>query len=247
MMDISYIIFTIIVFISYTIGTVTGFGSTILALTLGIHLFSIDQILPAILPLNIMLNLYILIRHPEGIQKNILFKKVLPYMSLGFIAGIMLFRLYVNSPIIKTVFGIMIVILSLHEIRLLLSKKNSIRKPIPGRKSSAYIFFAGIIHGIFAASGPFIAYTIGKMELTKNEFRSTLPVLWVILNSILVISYIFTGMMKHETIKLILILLPVVITGIVVGEKIHTRINEHIFKVVVFSVLVLAGLSIIIR
>jgi uncharacterized membrane protein YfcA len=40
-------------------------------------------------------------------------------------------------------------------------------------------------------------------------------------------------------------LLPIVITGIVIGELLHNKINENQFKIFIYSILVLAGISIV--
>jgi len=49
----------LIVFFSYTTQAMSGFGSTILALTLGIHLYPIEVLLPVLVPLDMMVNLYL--------------------------------------------------------------------------------------------------------------------------------------------------------------------------------------------
>ena len=49
----------LIVLISYSIQAMSGFGSTILALTLGVHLYPIEVLLPVLVPLDLLVNLYI--------------------------------------------------------------------------------------------------------------------------------------------------------------------------------------------
>jgi len=65
-------------------------------------------------------------------------------------------------------------------------------------------------------------------------------------NGIMESLYLFTGKLTADSVQLIMILLPVIITGIIAGEWLHHRIDEYRFKIFVFAVLLFAGLSIII-
>ena len=57
-MDSNIVWLALIVLISYSIQAMSGFGSTILALTLGVHLYPIEVLLPALVPLDLLVNLY---------------------------------------------------------------------------------------------------------------------------------------------------------------------------------------------
>ena len=103
---------------------------------------------------------------------------------------------------------------------------------------------AGIVHGIYASGGPLLIYAVSRLNLTKSVFRSTLGAVWFILSVILTASYVMTGKMSAHSLKLILLLLPVILIGILLGEWLHHRINEYRFKIFVFAVLLFAGLSI---
>ena len=52
------------------------------------------------------------------------------------------------------------------------------------------------------------------------------------------------GKMTAHSIRFILILLPMILIGILLGEWLHHRIDENRFKIFVFTVLFFAGLSI---
>ena len=57
-MDSNLIVRALIVLISYTTQAMSGFGSTILALTLGLHLYPINVLLPVLVPLDMIVYLY---------------------------------------------------------------------------------------------------------------------------------------------------------------------------------------------
>jgi hypothetical protein len=91
-----------------------------------------------------------------------------------------------------------------------------------------------------------LIYAVGRLNLSKSVFRSTLGAVWLVFAIILTVFYIISGILTADSLKLLLILLPVIVIGIMLGEWLHHQIDEYRFKIFVFAVLVFAGLSIII-
>jgi hypothetical protein len=58
-MDSNLVWLALIVLISYSTQAMSGFGSTVLALTLGVHLSPMDVLLPVLVSLDRVVNLYI--------------------------------------------------------------------------------------------------------------------------------------------------------------------------------------------
>ncbi len=230
-----------IVFLSFTIQAMTGFGSIVIAVTLAALFYPIKSILPILVILDFILNTYILLRYFRFINFNILFKKILPAMSIGFIIGQVIFN-YVGAES-KRLLGIIVVTLAAFELYNFY-RKNS--KPLSNLAAIGFFFFAGIVHGIYASSGPLVVYVVGKLGIDRTTFRSTLDGLWVLMDIFLIISYFVTGILTVTTVKYTLYLLPVVIAGLIIGEVLHHRINERNFRGVVYHLLFLTGISILV-
>ena len=243
-MDDNFLWLTLIVLVSYTTQAMSGFGSTILALSLGVRLYPIEILLPVLVPLDLLVNLYIVTRHHRYIHHSLLFRKILPAMGFGLVVGIIIFHL-IQGSILKKIFGLLVILLAVRELLGLLRHEihHNIFSDI---KSNIYIAGAGLIHGIYASGGPLLIYALGKLNLTKSVFRSTLAAVWLIFSVFLMVSYIVAGTFTLVSLEYIAILLPVIITGIWLGECLHHRINEATFKIFVFAVLLLAGVSIVI-
>jgi uncharacterized membrane protein YfcA len=64
----------LIVLVSYTTQAMTGFGSTIIALTLGVHLYPIEVLLPVLVPLDMLVNFYIATRYHRHVNHPLLFR-----------------------------------------------------------------------------------------------------------------------------------------------------------------------------
>ena len=232
-----------IVLISYTTQAMSGFGSTILALTLGMHFYPMAELLPVLVALDLIVNLYIVVRHRHHIHRELLVQKIMPAMAIGIAAGILVFQFF-HGAMLEKIFGMLVIFLSIRELYRLSSRTRE-HVPFSNLQSALYITAAGFIHGIYASGGPLLIYAVGKQNIAKAIFRSTLAAVWLILALVLTGFYLFSGTLTAASLKLVVVLLPVIVVGIFLGEWLHHRIDEFRFKIFVFSVLLIAGFSII--
>lgn len=99
LMDGVAILLALIVFAANIAETVLGFGSTIIAVALGAYLYPIDVLLPTLVPLNLVLSTYIVLRHRRSVEWTALRKRVMPFMALGLTAGLTVFSLVHGRPL----------------------------------------------------------------------------------------------------------------------------------------------------
>ena len=241
-MDDKFFWLALIVLFSYTTQAMSGFGSTILALTLGIHLYPIEVLLPVLVPLDMLVNLYLVVRHQGHINRPLLFRSILPAMGIGVLAGILVFH-FIQAVTLKKIFGLLVILLSTRELYRLL-RKGLDQKTLSRLGSTVYITLAGLVHGIYASGGPLLIYAVSKLNPPKSVFRSTLAAVWLIFSVILTASYVIAGTFSGDSLRFIAMLLPVIIFGLLLGEWLHHRIDEYFFRIFVFIVLLLAGFSI---
>ncbi len=234
-----------IVLLAYITQAMAGFGSLILAITLGSNFYPIEFLLPVVVPLDVLVNSYIVTRHRRFIHKQILFKKIFPLMLVGLFIGILLFNL-VHGQLLKKLFGVFVVGMSAFQLVAL--RKTTLAAPVLSpAKSRVLILFGGIIQGLYASGGPLVVYVVSRLNLDKSVFRSTLSTLWLILNCVLMISYVVTGRLSFDTLTYTGALAPLIIVGVFIGERLHTIINEKQFKIFVYMLLLIAGFSIVLR
>ena len=101
------------------------------------------------------------------------------------------------------------------------------------------------MQGIYAAGGPLIVYYAHRVLTHKSVFRATLSTVWLILNASVFASHLLAGRHTPRSLLTVLGLLPVLAVGIVIGEKLHGRIPERAFRLLVYSVLLLSGTSLV--
>lgn len=239
-----------IVFFANLTEACAGFGSTILAIIFGAQFLSIEDLIPILVPLNLVLSLIIVLRYRGEIDRPTLVSRILPLTGIGMPIGIMIFQ-SAPSNTLKIAFGVIVVILGLFELtKDALAKKRTAseqNRRLPFWQSALFLLGGGVMQGLYASGGPFVVYYASREIPDKRKFRTTLALLWLILNFVLIASLIFTGKLTRFTLQYSLVLLPAVLLGMVVGMKIHDRVSETTFRRLVYALLVLAGASLAYR
>jgi len=242
-MDTSILFLTLIVLIAYITQAMTGFGSIIIAVTLGSHLYPIEFLLPTLVPADLLVNVYIVGKYRQDVDRELLARRILPLMGAGLLIGIGIFQ-FVHGALLRKTFGLLVTLLCSRELYGLLRSPGA-AKALTRLQYAASVFAAGIAQGLFVSGGPLVVYAVGRLKLEKGSFRSTLSALWLLTNSVLTLSYIATGLLTVANLRFWASLAPAVVIGTIVGEKLHDRVNEHHFRIIVFAILLVAGVSVV--
>lgn len=239
-----FLVLALIILFSYTTQAITGFGSTVIALALGAQLYPVEQLLPVLVALNLPLCLYFVMRHRVRIDRPLLTKEILPWMSLGVAAGACLL-LWLPAGSLKPGLGLLIVLFSLREIlRLVLnSDHTAMTAPVFRFWAAA----AGVTHGLYASGGPLLVYAVSKRRLDPGVFRATMMAVWLFFNVFLLVFYGVNGRWTEAAAFSVLVLLPLIPAGIYAGELLHHKIPVRGFWLIVQAVLLLSGVSFLIK
>lgn len=246
-METAFLLLSLIVLVAYTTEALAGFGSMVIALTLGAQLYPIETLVPVLVPLDVMLNAYIVSRHHGFVAWGFFFKRIAPLMAVGLGVGIAVAST-IEGGTLRIAFGVMVVVLSLAEIVRQLRPYRRGPAAVMGPVTSAVcVGGAGVIHGIYATGGPLLVYAVGRSALSKSAFRSTLATVWLTFNSVLIATFVVEGHIGTAEIRKTGTFVPILIVGILLGEWGHRRIDERRFRLVVFSLLLIAGITILVR
>lgn len=247
MFDTRFLILCLLTICGNAVEAITGFGSTIIAVTLGAHFYDIDKLVVIMVPVNICLSTFIVIRHRQHIDYKELFSGILPLAGTGLIVGLVVFQL-ANTNILKKAFGIFVFIFSIVELIKVIIRNNGTGTPEKQLSLPSRLFWllsGGLMQGIYASGGPMVVYYASRKIPDKRVFRSTLSALWLILVSVMFASHIASGKASIDTLKTSFSLLPPLVVGIFLGEYIHSRIPEKAFRIFVYIILTIAGASLI--
>lgn len=231
------------ILLAYTIEAITGFGSIVIALSLGALLLPIPAMLPVLVPLSIFMSGFLAWRNRQHIQWHILLKLILPLMLFGTLVGYGL-RPWLGEGVLKSLFGILVVWFTSRELWRIY--QGQVAEPHANWLSRALTFGAGITHGLFASGGPLLVYALAGVHLDKSKLRATLVSVWFCLNTSMSVLFLLDGSLL-PSVPRILTYLPVLVVGVLLGEFLHHRLNEQRFRQIIYSLLTLTGVLLIVK
>ena len=245
MFEMKFLILLAVVLAANVVEAVTGFGSTIIAVTIGANFYAIKFLVPTLVPANLVLSGYIVARHRRHINGSLLVRTILPLVAAGAVGGLYLFNT-LGTEKLKLVFGVFVLAFSVFQLVRTARMKNG-ENPTPlGRAQTVlWLLGGGIMQGMYASGGPMVVYFASRILTDKSSFRATLSTLWLIINIGMTISYAASGQLTRSTLRMSALILPCILLGIVFGEILHKRIAERTFRLAVYILLIVAGAALV--
>lgn len=234
------------VFLAYATEALTGFGAALVAVTLGALFYPIDLLVPVVVPLNVVVTGYISLRHRALIDRRLLFKQILPYMTLGIALGTLLFPL-AKGLALKWLLGLLVMTFAGRQLWLMLSRREHDNPQLPYWAVALLQIAAGVTHAFYTTGGPLLVYSIGRLDLPKSVFRSTMCTVWATLNTIMIGVFVANGRINPTSLKLTAGLLLVLPLGILAGEWAHGRINQRQFGLFIYILLTFSGVALLFK
>lgn len=111
---------------------------------------------------------------------------------------------------------------------------------------------AGVLGGVTGATfgtmaSLFFAIYLDVLRLGKVEFRATMSAMLLTLGIVRGTGYYMVGEFSLDALLLFASGVPLMLLGIFLGDRIHTRIREDHFRRIVCGVLIVSGLPLIFR
>lgn len=230
-----------ILLVAHTAETILGFGSTIIALALGVHLLPLEQLLTVLIMLGMVQSSWRIFRDHRHVAWRTLALTILPAAGLGLLTG-MWFRDVADELLLRKVLGGFVAGVAGLELVLVLRGKRS-AGPLAPAAGMPVLFGGGVFHGLFASGGPLIVYFASRAIPEPVVFRSTLAVLWSVLGLTLVAQLGFEGRLTADALRMTATVLPGALAGIVLGE--HIRVNQRAFQIMTYALLLFAGITLL--
>src|SRR5690554_3131161 len=155
------------VLLAYTVEAMTGFGSIVIALSLGALLMPVAELVPILVPLNVLMTSWLCWRLRRHLDLALLRTRILPWMLAGTVVGYLMLPL-LREDWLKPLFGTLVVWFAAREWWRL---RGGSLQGASGRRVRPFIFAAGISHGLFASGGPLLVYALAGTTLDKARLR----------------------------------------------------------------------------
>ncbi len=234
---VSDILFILIIFLSNIIQTITGFAGTALAMPLSLLLEGNDIAKPVLNLVALLVSLFVVILHYKEIAWKHFFI-ILLVVGLGFGLGYLVEQIQMEGKILLYVYGSIVILISLLFFFLDFEKIS-----LPYWLMLLFLFLGGIMHKLYVSGGPFVViYALHELK-DKNQFRSTLSLLWIILNSVLFITHLTKGILLPHTWLLFAIGALASILSILLGTFIAPKLSKKIFLKITCVLLFVSGVT----
>jgi uncharacterized membrane protein YfcA len=214
-----------------------GFGGTVLAASIGAQLVPLEILLPAFVPLNILMSSWLLGNGVRSIAWRMLAVEVAPAVGVGAAIGLAL----PTTAALALAFAVFVI--GLAALQLARPADN----PLPRPAQLGFLGLGGIAHGLFGTGGPMIVYVVRRRLPDKREFRATLAVLWLTLNIALLVKFATSGLYTTQTGEVGCVIALALVPGLFIGNRIHHRLAADKFERIVWVVLLLAGGALAVR
>ncbi|MFT5720139.1 MAG: putative membrane protein YfcA [Motiliproteus sp.] len=150
----------------------------------------------------------------------------------------------VDADVLLAVIGIVAVMFSiisfLHPTLAISNKSEKWVGPLTGMS-------AGVMGGLTTVHGPPIIMYLTALGLKKDEFVSTIGLIWFCGSIPMVLTYAYKGILGPAEAAWSSVALIPIFAGLFLGEKIRVKIDQKLFKNVLILVLLVLGLNLIRR
>jgi uncharacterized protein len=230
-----YYIFYILAFVAEVLGTISGFGSSILFVPVASLFFDFHLILGITAVFHVFSNLSKMVLFRKGFDKKILIKLGIP-ATLFVLLGAWLSK-YIPVREMELVFSVLLIAMSI--FILVYSNKSieqSTRNLISGGIAS------GFIAGLIGTGGAVRGLVLRAFELEKEIFVASSAFVDMGVDSGRAIVYYFNGYMNKELLHLLPALILIGFLGTLTGKKILHRIPQKQFMYMVVGIVLLTSI-----
>src|SRR6195256_2814215 len=207
-----------------------GYGFSWLTVPLGLVFFTNRILNPAVVVVEVFLNLYVLFINLNGVPT--VWKRVFPIL-VGMLPGIAVGAFVLASLQPGWVkFWTYTVILP-----LILAQAAGWRRPVRFGWLIGLPFGTalGILYSVTTISGPPLAILFNNQGLVKNEFRAGLALVRVVESSVTAVVYYQLGLFIAESENLLWVFIPCVVVGVPLGAYLIRRLDAETFRRICMS------------
>jgi uncharacterized membrane protein YfcA len=229
-MNQGFYLFFLLALLAEIVGTISGFGSSILFVPLASYFIDFKLVLGITAVFHVFSNLSKIFLFQKGIDKNIAIKLGIPAVLFVILGA------YLTSviPLEEIELSMNLIILAL--TILLVSGAG---KKIKQSNFNLYMggILSGFLAGLIGTGGAIRGITLAAFGLEKDVFIATSALIDLGVDSSRAVVYILQGYFTKEHIILLPFLILIAIVGSYLGKKILAYLPEKYFHYVVLGVI----------
>lgn len=210
-------------------------------------------LLALVLPLKVLIPAWTLIGVAAGValfgsdRRNVAWTemaKLVPTLLVGIAVGLYLFKLLDSETLARSL-GVLVLLYGLYSLAG--TFHPSLKLILPPRPAAAIGgFLGGIVGTVVGTMGSvFFAIYYDAIHLPKQHFRATMTAILLTLALVRGVGYWAVGEFNREVMILSAILFPMMLIGIVIGNRFHHGMSELVFRRTVSGALIASGLALL--
>jgi uncharacterized membrane protein YfcA len=240
---LEFIYLCAVLVLSYAIRGSAGFGAVTIPLIA--QVLPMKIVVPLVTVLGIISSCAILARDARHVEwREIL--RLLPFTVVGTLIGLYFFNA-VDARTLARGLGALVVAYGSYTlwqtVRPLPQWKLPLRLMLP--LTGAGAGFIGSLFGSLA--GVFFAIYLDMQQLGKHEFRATMAAMLLVLGGMRGAGYFALGAFDRETLLVCAVALPLMFAGVMLGNHIHTNLNQTAFRRIVGFILIASGVPLLFK
>lgn len=250
-MSIKEIIFFVVVFLSNVIQCITGFAGTVLAMPFSLMLVGYNVAKPCLNVLGIVASAGVVATNYKHINIKELIK-IVCIMLVGIFGGFFLNgNLNLNEQVLYKILGFVVIGFMLLGCYTAFIKKEdaNVKNKTPFTTIVSYfiLILAGLVHGMFVCGGPLLIIYASEKLKEKNEFRATLSAVWIVLNGILMLNDIRSGVFDKNLVVIVLICTAILFFALLLGNYLAKKMSNKVFMIITYILMGISGLSLVLK
>ncbi|MBL0260420.1 MAG: sulfite exporter TauE/SafE family protein [Saprospiraceae bacterium] len=233
-MNIDLLIFSLLALLAEIIGTIGGFGSSMLFVPIANQFFDLHSVLGITALFHVVSNLSKIALFKKGIDKKLCLQMLVPSVIFVTIGGIL--SKYIDVRIAEMILSLFLILISL----LFMFGLNQIKPTQQNIISSGAL--SGFLAGLIGTGGAIRGLTLTALNLEKSVFIATSASIDLAIDLTRSAVYLWNGYITRQNLYLLPILFLIGIVGTWIGKKFVDKIAQSMFKKIVLLLILGIGI-----
>lgn len=235
-----YVIFLSLALVCEILGTISGFGSSILFVPMAALYFDLKTVLGITAVFHVFSNVFKIMLFRKGVDKEVVVKLGIPAILFVLIGSWITTIIAIRE--IELFLAIALVGLALF---LLINQD----KALPKTNGSLYLSgtLSGFLAGIAGTGGAIRGIALAAFRLPKNAFIATSAIIDLGVDVSRMIIYLSYGYVEKELFLLIPFLAGVSAVGSYIGKRLLKFMPERIFRFMVLGIIIVTALYTVVK
>lgn len=230
-----YYLFYLLAFVVEIIGTVSGFGSSILFVPIASIFFDFKVVLGITALFHVFSNLSKIVLFRKGIEKRIALRLGIPAVIFVIIGAFL--SNFVPQVELELIMSFILILLSVY---LIFYSNKTIETSNQNLYTGGVI--SGFLAGLIGTGGAIRGLTLTAFNLEKDIFIATSALIDLGVDTSRAVVYFLNDYMVKEFLVTIPILIIISIAGSWCGKLILHKVSQQLFRYIVLGVIVLTSI-----